>query len=152
MPICATLARALRSRSIWPEGSISEGYADRSKIAFHEAYERNFGYRDEEAGIEAVDWCLAAVIPASVDGESTALGTDDDISTLPEDVERQAYFEESGGFISCRVVNRDRLTPDEHVMGPAIIEERDSTTVVLPGDTARISPGGHLIITVSLEN
>ena len=135
-----------------PEGPIVEGYVERSKTAFHEAYERNFGYRDEGAGIEAVDWCLAAVIPASVDGGPATLGADHEISAVPEDAERQAYFEESGGFVPCRVINRFRLTPDQKVVGPAIIEERDSTTVVLPGDSARVSSSGHLIITVALED
>ena len=134
-----------------PDGPIAEGYADRVACAFHEAYERNFDYRDEEAGIEAVDWCLAAVIPASVDGEPTVLGDDGEMSAASDDGERQAYFEEAGGFVPCRVVNRFRLAPGDEVAGPAIIEERDSTTVVLPGDNARISPRGHLIITVSLE-
>ena len=135
-----------------PEGPIAEDYTERSKLAFHEAYERNFGYRDEAAGIEAVDWYLAAVIPASVDSESAILGVGDQISAVPEDGERQAYFAESGGFVPCRVVSRYRLTPDENVVGPAIIEERDSTTVVLPGDSARVSSGGHLIITIALED
>jgi N-methylhydantoinase A/oxoprolinase/acetone carboxylase beta subunit len=36
--------------------------------------------------------------------------------------------------------------------GPAIVEEREATTVVLPGDTVTISPSGHMIIKVGYEN
>jgi N-methylhydantoinase A/oxoprolinase/acetone carboxylase beta subunit len=34
------------------------------------------------------------------------------------------------------------------VRGPALIEERESTTVVLPGDTMRLSAYGNLIIEI----
>ena len=34
------------------------------------------------------------------------------------------------------------------IEGPALIEETDSTTVVLPGDRAAISSRGHLVIEI----
>ena len=34
------------------------------------------------------------------------------------------------------------------VEGPALVEETDSTTVILPGDRAAISPRGHLVIDI----
>ncbi|MBT4043670.1 MAG: hypothetical protein HOF11_09230, partial [Rhodospirillaceae bacterium] len=43
---------------------------------------------------------------------------------------------------------RAALAKGETISGPAIIEDPDSTTVVLPGDLARISENGHLIIDV----
>jgi N-methylhydantoinase A/oxoprolinase/acetone carboxylase beta subunit len=36
----------------------------------------------------------------------------------------------------------------ETVDGPAIIEEAEATTLLLPGSTAAVSARGHLIITV----
>jgi N-methylhydantoinase A/oxoprolinase/acetone carboxylase beta subunit len=36
----------------------------------------------------------------------------------------------------------------ETVEGPTLIEETDSTTVVLPGDSATISSRGHLVIDI----
>jgi len=35
------------------------------------------------------------------------------------------------------------------VVGPAIIEEAESTTVILPGDTVQLSKHGNLIISVA---
>ena len=105
------------------------------------------------AGGKAGDWrFIGRVInPSNHSDWLWVLGDDGEMSAASDDGERQAYFEEAGGFVPCRVVNRFRLAPGDEVAGPAIIEERDSTTVVLPGDNARISPRGHLIITVSLE-
>ena len=36
------------------------------------------------------------------------------------------------------------------VTGPAVIEEPNSTTLVFPGDRARISAHGHIIIDIDL--
>ncbi len=132
-----------------PDGPITEGYPDRVKAAFHDTYERNSGSRDADADIEAVDWCLVATISATPEGAPAAAAIDQGgTGAAPPDTRRDAYFPEAGGFVPCRVVNRYRMRPGQPIAGPAIIEERESTTVVLPGDEARLSAGGHLIIEV----
>ena len=35
-----------------------------------------------------------------------------------------------------------------HNQGPAIIEESNSTTVLFPGDVARVTENGHLVIAI----
>ena len=46
------------------------------------------------------------------------------------------------------MLDRAGLAAGEAIDGPALIEETDSTTVVLPGDRAAISPRGHLVIEI----
>ena len=41
------------------------------------------------------------------------------------------------------------MAPDTRIDGPAIVEERESTTVVGPGATARVADDGSLIIEVN---
>ena len=62
---------------------------------------------------------------------------------------RRAYFPEVGGFIEAAVVNRYSMKPGERVAGPALIEEREATTVLLPGDTASLTANGHVVIDIS---
>ena len=64
---------------------------------------------------------------------------------------RRAYFPESGGYTEIQVLDRTGLRVGERVEGPALIEETDSTTLVLPGDRAAISPRGHLVIDIGGE-
>ena len=54
---------------------------------------------------------------------------------------RQSPFERasSGG---------PRLPAGAEVIGPAVIEEPNSTTFIHPGDLATVSESGHLIITL----
>ncbi|HET7469410.1 MAG TPA: hydantoinase/oxoprolinase family protein, partial [Gemmatimonadales bacterium] len=45
---------------------------------------------------------------------------------------RRAYFPEAGGFVETPVYDRYALTPGATFEGPAIVEERESTTVIPP--------------------
>jgi N-methylhydantoinase A len=60
--------------------------------------------------------------------------------------QRQAYFPESGGFTDVDVYDRYGLLPGAEFHGPAIVEERESTVVVVPGAVARVDQHGSLIV------
>lgn len=61
---------------------------------------------------------------------------------------RPAYFREAGGFVPTPVYDRTRLHPGARVAGPAIVEERESTTVIGPGDALTVDALGNLRIQV----
>ncbi|TYR34360.1 methylhydantoinase [Mesorhizobium microcysteis] len=61
---------------------------------------------------------------------------------------RKAYF--GDGFVDAAIYDRYRLTQGVTVKGPAIIEERESTTVVPPGDTLTVDEAGNLRIAISV--
>ncbi len=58
---------------------------------------------------------------------------------------RQVYFEDHGA-IECAIYRRQGLGPEAEIVGPAIIEEVMSTTVVHPGDLCRVDKMGNLVI------
>jgi N-methylhydantoinase A len=62
--------------------------------------------------------------------------------------ERKAYFPETGGLTSCKVLNRYALRSHHKFEGPALVEEKESTTVVLPGDVVTVTRSGNLMITI----
>ena len=53
---------------------------------------------------------------------------------------RQVWLPEAGGFVDCPLYDRERLGPGHALHGPAIVEQMDSTTLVLPGQTATVDP------------
>ncbi|MGE3702710.1 MAG: hydantoinase/oxoprolinase family protein [Hyphomicrobiaceae bacterium] len=129
-----------------PPGPIDDAYAGTVIASFNDAYRKNYGYLDPGAVVEAVDWYLvasASVKPGSVPAEdpkgATAAGS------------RQAYFPEVGGYTDCRVVSRYGLAHGDRITGPAVIEERESTTVVLPGDVATVSANGSIVVSIKQE-
>jgi 5-oxoprolinase (ATP-hydrolysing) len=61
---------------------------------------------------------------------------------------RAAWFD--GGFVATPVYDRYALAPGAHIAGPAIIEEREATTIIPPGDTASVDATGTLAIDIGL--
>jgi N-methylhydantoinase A len=59
---------------------------------------------------------------------------------------RRVWFEE--GWMDTPIYQRDRLPLNCEFVGPAILEQLDATTVVEPGDCARIDAVGNLVIKV----
>ena len=60
---------------------------------------------------------------------------------------RQVYFPETG-FTECQVYDRYALLPGEEFQGPAVVEERESTTVIGPG--AAVAVDAHLNLICNL--
>ncbi len=60
---------------------------------------------------------------------------------------RPAFFPEVGGYVETPVYDRYALTPGSRFDGPAIVEERESTTVVGPG--AAITVDAHRTLVVA---
>ena len=133
-----------------PEGPIDESYARRAIEAFNEAYMRKHRFLDAEGTIEAVDWTLVATARA---GSCRATGCGR-IGGAGAAADRHAQ----GLVPGSRRLRRHhasstgrRWPTGGSITGPAIVEDPDSTTVILPGDVARISPTGHLIIDIAEE-
>ncbi len=130
-----------------PDGAIGADYAARGLDAFHQAYQREYGYSDPSAPVEVTDWF---VVSTSVGSHADAgirlqgYGSGGD----PIVGHRRAYFPEAGGMVDAAVVDRYALTDRHRIHGPALVEERESTIVVLPGDTVSLSPTGNLIVDI----
>ena len=59
---------------------------------------------------------------------------------------RPVYFEEADGRVATSIYHRSTLRPGHHLLGPAIIDQTDSTTVLLPGQRAEVDPYGNILI------
>ena len=130
-----------------PAGAIDAGYAEAAIRAFKAAYEGKNKFLDPDAAIEAVDWTLVATVPANHHG---GIGRPAEVAAAARPKSRMAWFPEAGGYVETRVLTRLDLAGGLSVNGPAIVEDPDSTTVVLPGDIARISDAGHLIVEIGI--
>jgi N-methylhydantoinase A len=132
-----------------PGGPIGPDYGRRAIEAFNEAYLRKHKFLDAEGTIEAVDWTLVATIPSRTG--SARLGRTAVEATTTRRGTRKAWFPEAGGYVDTAIIDRQAFASGAAITGPAIVEDPDSTTVLLPGDVARISSEGHLIIDIARE-
>jgi len=130
-----------------PNGAIGADFGAAAKAAFNQAYLQKHKFLDPEARIEAVDWSLAATLPqAQGDADMRLPQT---AGRAPHG--RAVWFPEMGGYTDTRIIERQILGEGETIHGPAIVEDPDSTAVILPGDVGRLSGNGHLIIDIAEE-
>src|SRR5262249_41446884 len=61
---------------------------------------------------------------------------------------RQAWFGE--GFLEAAVYDRYALQAGDRIEGPAIVEERESTTVIPPGDHLTVDQGLNLRLAIGV--
>jgi N-methylhydantoinase A len=52
----------------------------------------------------------------------------------------------AGTWLDCPIYDRDRLGAGVHIDGPAIVEQLDATTYVLPGQTVSVDDYGNMIL------
>jgi N-methylhydantoinase A len=60
--------------------------------------------------------------------------------------ERPFYDLARGSFLDACVYDRTRLGASDRIAGPAIVEQYDSTTVVLAGQMLTVDDFGNLLI------
>ena len=59
--------------------------------------------------------------------------------------QHQVYFD--GNFLTATIYDRDKLTAGNRVSGPAVIVQRDSTTVIHPGHVGEVDEYLNIVIT-----
>lgn len=114
---------------------------------FREIHERTYGYHSPTAPTELVNFRVTAVGinnltllhpqpmgPTKCDG--AVVGTRDVI--LGPELNRASFA----------VYDRDKLRPGNEIYGPAIVEQMDSTSMILPGQVGRVDEFRNLIIPI----
>ncbi len=124
-----------------PEGEITAESLPTLLAAFESHYEATYGYRIPDEIVELVQFNV------SVFGDAAKPA----LPQLPESEPatpastRRVWFA-AGGAVDCPVYARDDLTPADRIVGPAILEELDSTTVVHPGQHLTVSSHGVAVL------
>lgn len=114
--------------------------------AFRDAYMRLYGRLDEDAPVELISIRVQGrvVRPRSFEPRRLAAASDPVESALRG--YRDIFFGTSSAAAACPIYERSRLRPGHVVIGPAVVEERETTTVVTPGARLEVDPFGLLII------
>ena len=115
------------------------------RTAFEAEHERMYGYTAPEEPIQLVTFRVEAtgLVPKSeIRVLAAGTGADPPVPTGRRDV----WLTEAGGWTETALYDRAALMPGQSLAGPAIVEQMDSTTLILPGQTARIDAWGNIVI------
>jgi N-methylhydantoinase A len=126
-----------------PPGVLDATALGRIRAAFDEIYAARYGYASPTEPVETVTWKLAAVggAPRVALAKASPQARDSGLKGR-----RRAWFPETLGWTDCAIYDRYALAPGGRLEGPAIVEERESTSVLPPGTSATVDEYANLIV------
>ncbi len=130
-----------------PAGPIGEATLDALVQGFEQAHRQRFGFIAEGEAMQIVTLRIEAtgtVTKAQFAPQPDA-GPDCAGAVIGE---RKVYMDEAKDFVMCPVYARDKLRAGNRITGPAIVEQMDTTTVILPAMQAGVDPYLNLILEI----
>ncbi|MCY3806482.1 MAG: hydantoinase/oxoprolinase family protein [bacterium] len=128
-----------------PPGRLAAGDVAATRARFLATYERIYGYAEPQGELEIVDYRVTAAAPAPpFELPRVERGDAADAAARGS---RDCYFP-GAGFVESPVWDRYRLSPATSIDGPAIVQERESTTVIPPGAAAIVDEWQNLVVSV----
>ena len=128
-----------------PEAAFRERDAEQMLSLFNETYEKLFGSHLSGVPVEALTWRLTAseaLEPLQVRFKPWAAPA----YRQGLKGKRPIYLQEEGRLIEVPVYDRYSLAPGTSLIGPAIVEEKETTVVVGPDARAGIDKHLNLIM------
>ena len=114
---------------------------------FHLGHEKIYGHYDSKSPVEFVSFrAVHAYSPKKPSLSEIYIGG---ALSDAKKGQRDAYFEKNKSPIKTPIYDRWLLPTDAKIIGPAIIEQVDTTTVIYPKHEAHMDKYGNLIIDIS---
>ncbi|MFK0386357.1 hydantoinase/oxoprolinase family protein [Agrobacterium sp. NPDC090273] len=128
-----------------PAGPVGSDTLEALVKGFEQAHLQRFGFIAEGEAIQIVTLRLEAaglVNKAQFTPQPDA-GPACDAAIIGT---RDVYMDEVRDFVPCPVYTREKLKPGNRIAGPAIVEQMDTTTVILPDMQGVVDPYLNLIL------
>lgn len=128
-----------------PAGEINESWLVQVRETFEREHRQVYGF---DAGDEPIH-LVALRIEASGEVDKAVLAQQPLATGTAETArsgERDVWYPETCGFVSTPLYDRERLGHGHSLNGPAIIEQMDSTTLVLEGQRATVDAYLNILI------
>jgi N-methylhydantoinase A len=129
-----------------PAGHMTQAQVQELVAAFHREHRRRYSYDLPNAPVELVNLRVTAIglLPKLQPQTASAAATNLAGALAGS---RLVYFEQLGGFVDTPCYTRPRLAPGMTFVGPAIVDQDDTTTVVFPDFHAKVDRIGNLLLT-----
>jgi N-methylhydantoinase A len=126
-------------------GMIADADKPAIKNAFDQAHQRIYGASAPEEDAEIVTFRIIAEIAVPTLA-ARRIEHGDGTARAAIKGERPLYHLDARAFLRASVYDRARLRAGDRFAGPAVVEQFDSTTVVLAGQSAVVDDFGNLVI------
>ena len=144
--------RFLDVRYIGQSYELTVDYPKRSRelnraiaAVFHKAHRQRFGYADPLEPVEIVNLRLKMLVPV----DKPLPEPETPVGESPSDAQiGSAKVAFRGGDSDTNLYQRGRLRSGNLLIGPALVLQMDSTTVIPPGWVAEVDGWGNLVMTL----
>ena len=128
-----------------PIGPLDETLLPTLHDAFYAAYRQHYGRDIREVPVETVSWRLNVSGPRpKLDVEWPSHAVRGSVP-VPKG-EREVYFLDAQQSLPCPVYERVALAIGTQFVGPAVVEDHESTSIVPPGASATVDDAQMLVI------
>jgi N-methylhydantoinase A len=114
----------------------------RMREGFERVYEAHYGMRLSDNEVEVVNWRVTCAGPGVLRGAAPQLAARAGAPRTHRSVHLGSGAKQD---VRYAVYERNSLAAEQEIAGPAIVDERETTTVILPGWTARVDRTGCII-------
>jgi len=128
---------------------MSRNFLQKLEEMFHERHKYLFGHSSPDAPTEFVTLSVSATGPVSK-GQMFEIEKGSLSAEQARKKDRMVYFEEHKDYVDCPIFERSLLKSNNVLIGPAIIEQMDTTIVVPPDQKAKVDKFGNIIIDVTV--
>jgi N-methylhydantoinase A/oxoprolinase/acetone carboxylase beta subunit/N-methylhydantoinase B/oxoprolinase/acetone carboxylase alpha subunit len=130
----------------FPSGNIDKETVATMVEHFHDEHKRLYGHCTPEASVEFVNLRVVHLHSIPKPEVSTFEQTAATLEGAKKGT-REAYFEEYHSYVETPVFAKGRLPVNQEIIGPAIIEQEDTTIVIYPGQRGCLDTHQNIIIT-----
>jgi N-methylhydantoinase A len=121
---------------------IKAGKRELIRKAFDALYEHRYAHHSPEEPVEMVNMRLG-VIGKRTKLKFPRLGKSQKVAAAAR---RDVYFDDPKKPVRCPVYERAALKAGARIVGPALVQEHGTTTVLFNKDECKVAPSGELII------
>jgi N-methylhydantoinase A len=128
-----------------PPGPVTRGTIDGLAAGFAAVHQRLYGFVAEDEPMQLVTFRAEATgIVRKADIRPTDNAGPDPCAA--EIGRRDIWLHEPRGFVSCPLYDREKLLAGNRIKGPAIAEQMDATTLIVPGAIPTVDPYLNLLL------
>jgi N-methylhydantoinase A/oxoprolinase/acetone carboxylase beta subunit len=146
---CRYLGQGYELRVDAPSGEIDDAWVEKVRADFHDIHEREYSRRFEESDIEIPNVRVRGIgLTPPLRTPEIAHGDESSDAALRH--EGEAWFRVGGELrqVATRYYERAALKAGNRLVGPAIVTQYDSTTVIPPGLAAQVDRFGNIVIRI----
>ncbi len=149
---CRYLGQGYELRVDCRPGAIDDAWAAKLRSDFDDIHDREYSRRFEDSDVEIPNLRVRGIgLMPKLQTPELDLGQSSAEAALRHT--GSAWFRVGGSLtqVETRFYDRAALQAGNHLEGPAIVNQYDSTTVIPPGVTARVDRFGNIVMAIAAE-